>query len=49
LKKWDKNYKANFEPIDLIKGLPGYDEGAYYIENYDAKPQTIENLKIKNK
>ena len=37
-------YKKNFEPMDIIEGLPGYDEGAYYIEQYDPKPFAIEDI-----
>lgn len=39
----------NFDPIDLIEGLPGFDKGAFYVEEYDPKPHTIKHLDEKYK
>lgn len=43
-KKWNKNYKVNLEPMDIVRGLPGFDKGAFYVEHYDPYNYTIESL-----
>jgi hypothetical protein len=32
---WPKHLPIDIDPLTLIQNMPGYDEGAYFVEQYD--------------